>query len=301
MTTYGTTPVGFVRKPLADILADIEEKAAVVFGAGVIQTPESPLGQLNGLMASIITTAWEIAEATYQSYDPDQAEGSRLEQLGRIRLLERITGEADADYRQAITNAGRARIDLADIERAVKDVNGVTWVKVFVNETATVDEHGIDPHSIAVAVIGGDDTEVAAAIRAYVVPGISSYGNRLANVVADGYCRPVMFVRPNTLRTSLHVQIKRTTDRLGCPPPATGTLRTTIAAQFAGPMRLANGDALTMHGVRIAASCAFPNIEVLAAYAGLPPSVDAIVLPYKPGFFEMLEISADDIVVEVVP
>lgn len=301
MTTYGTTPVGFVRKPLADILATIEEKAEVVFGAGVIQTPQSPLGQLNGLMASIITTAWEIAEATYQSYDPDQAEGARLEQLGRIRLLERITGEADADYRQAITNAGRARIDLADIERAVKDVNGVTWAKVFVNETAAVDEHGIDPHSIAVAVIGGDDTEVAAAIRAYVVPGISSYGNRLANVVVDGYCRPVMFVRPNTLRTSLHVQIKRTTDRLGCPPPATGTLRTTIAAQFAGQMRLANGESLTMHGVRIAASCAFPNIEVLAAYAGLPPSVDAIVLPYKPGFFDMLEISADDIFVEVVP
>ena len=38
MTTYGTTPVGFVRKPLADLLASIEEKAAEVFGAGVIQT-----------------------------------------------------------------------------------------------------------------------------------------------------------------------------------------------------------------------------------------------------------------------
>ena len=301
MTTYGTTPVGFVRKPLADILASIEDKAAQVFGAGVIQTPESPLGQLNGLMASILTTAWEIAEATYQSYDPDQAEGARLEQLGRVRLLERISGETDISYRQAITNAGRARIDLADIERAVKDVDGVTWCKVFVNETNALDVNGIDPHSIAVAVLGGDDLEVAAAIRAYVVPGVSSYGNTLANVVVDGYCRPVMFVRPTLLRAALHVQIRRTTDRLGCPPPAIGTLKTTIASQFAGAMRLVNGEALTLHGVRLAASCAFPNIEILAAYSGLPPSSDAVPLPFKPGFFDMLTISADDIVVEVVP
>jgi len=300
MTTYGTTPVGFVRKPLADILADIEEKAAVVFGAGVIQTPESPLGQLNGLMASIITTAWEIAEDTYQSYDPDQSEGSRLDQLGRIRLLERISGELDIDYRQAITNAGRARIDLADIERTVKDVPGVSWVKVFVNETGTIDANGLDPHAIAVAVIGGDDLDVAAAIRAYIVPGVSAYGNRLANLVVDGYCRPVLFIRPTGLRTSLHVQIKKTTDRLGCPPPATGTLKTTIAAQFAGPMKLANGDALTLHLIRVAASCAFPNVEVLAAYAGLPLDGDAVPLPFKPSLFDIVEIAADDIVIEVV-
>lgn len=300
MTTYGTTPVGFVRKPLADILATIEEKAAEVFGAGVIQTPESPLGQLNGMMASILSTAWEIAEATYQSYDPDQAEGARLEQLARIRLLSRIAGEGDIDFRHAITNAGRARIDLADIERAVKDVNGVTWAKVFVNETGEIDDKGLEPHSIAVAVIGGDDLEVGAAIREYVVPGVSSYGNTTANVVVDGYCRPVSFVRPVALRTSLYVQIKRTSDRLGCPPPATGTLKTTIASQFAGAMRLANGEPMTLHGVRLAASCTFPNIEILAAYAGLPPSTDAIVLPFRPSFFQMLTVAVEDIVVEVV-
>lgn len=301
MTTYGTTPVGFVRKPLADILADIEEKAAVVFGAGVIQTPESPLGQLNGLMASILTTAWEIAEATYQSYDPDQAEGARLEQLGRIRLLERISGEQDSDYRQAITNDGRARIDLADIERAVKNVDGVTWAKVFVNETGEIDANGLEPHSISVAVIGGDDVEVATVIRAYIVPGVSSYGNTIANVVIDGYCRPVSFVRPVALRTSLYVQIRRTSDRLGCPPPATGTLKSTIASQFAGAMRLANGEPMTLHGIRLAASCTFPNIEILAAYAGLPPSTDALTLPFRPHFFEMLTVGVGDISIEVVP
>ena len=300
MTTYGTTPVGFVRKPLADILADIEGKAAQVFGSGVIQTPESPLGQLNGLMASILTTAWEIAEATYQSYDPDQAEGARLEQLGRIRLLERISGETDIEFRQAITNAGRDRIDLADIERAEKDVDGVEWCKVFVNETRQIDANGQDPNSIAVAVIGGDDDAVGAAIRAYVVPGVSSYGNTLANVIVDGYCRPVLLIRPVALRTSLYIQIRKTTDRLGCPPPATDTLRATIATQLAGPMRIANGEALSLHLVRVAASCAFPNVEIIAAYAGLPPSEDAIPLPFMPSFFEMIEIASDDITVEVV-
>jgi len=93
--TYGVTPTGFNRKPLITILGEIQDKVKETFGEGAIQTPESPFGQINGMFASLASTLWEISEATYQSYDPDQAEGVRLEQLGRIRLLERMGGEDD--------------------------------------------------------------------------------------------------------------------------------------------------------------------------------------------------------------
>ena len=117
--TYGVDSGGFNRKPLPVILEEIEAKAKEIFGNGIIQTPESPLGQLNGLAADLITTAWEIGQGVYQSYDPDQAEGVALDRLASIRLLERMTGENDISFRQAVTNKGEARIDLADLVRAV--------------------------------------------------------------------------------------------------------------------------------------------------------------------------------------
>ncbi|MFC7663691.1 hypothetical protein ACFQWF_14655 [Methylorubrum suomiense] len=228
---FGTTPTGFVRKPLTTALAEIEEKAREIFGPGVIQTPQSPLGQLNGFAASIITTAWEMAEDVYQSYDPDQAEGIRLEQLGRIRLLERMDGETDPAYRQAITNEDRARIDLADINRAIAKIDGVSYVQVFVNPADAEDADGVPGHSIAVAVIGGDDEAIARAIRPYVVPGVNTYGNSRVDIDVEGYCRTMLFIRPTPIRMGLQLVAKVAPDRLGCPrrpplpsalPPRTG-------------------------------------------------------------------------------
>lgn len=305
-TTYGTTPAGFVRKPLAEILASIEAKAqeafeAVTPGVKVVQTPQSPLGQLNGMMASLITSVWEMGEGVYQSYDPDQAEGARLDQLGRIRLLNRVTDEIDVDFRQAITNAGRARIDIADIERAVKDVPGVTWARVFVNDTSSVDPvHCVDPHTVSVAVIGGDDAAVAAAIREYVVPGVETFGNTLASAVVEGICRPIMFVRPVMVPIRLRIKLSETADRQGCPPPSFGALRQSIADQLSGPMKLANGDDLTMHVLRLAASCKFPHVEIVSATAFIPPnSTTPQALPIDVDFFHMLTVAAENI--EIAP
>jgi hypothetical protein len=298
-TTYGATPQGFARKPLAQILADIEDKARLVFGSGVIQTPESPLGQLNGLMASIIATSWEVAEDAYQSYDPDQSDGVRLDQLARIRLLERGIGESDIDLRAAVTNAGRARIDLADIYRAVKNVDGVSFVNVVVNDRSTTDATGIDPHSICVCVVGGTDAEVAAAIRPYIVPGIGTFGNTLVSVNVDGFCRPIMLTRPTVFRLGLVITVKESADRMGCPPPDLASLRQAISDQINGPLALKNGEAMTMHKVRMAASCNFPNIEVLSASATLPPDEALIPLPVAATFDQIFSVSASDITVVV--
>lgn len=76
MTDYGVTSSGYVRKPLATILAELEAAMRTQFGAGVIQTAVSPLGQLNGLVADLLAEVDERNLDLYQSYDPDQAEGT---------------------------------------------------------------------------------------------------------------------------------------------------------------------------------------------------------------------------------
>lgn len=292
---YGVTPAGFARKPLETMLAEIEEGARGVFGADVIQSAASPLGQLNGLCASLVTTLWEVAEDAYQSYDPDQAEVVRLEQLGRLRLLERVAGELDPEYRRAITNADRARIDLPDIERAIADVAGVTWVRVYANARC-ITVPGLPARAVAAAVIGGDDGDVAATFRPYVVPGIDAYGNRHVSLVVDGYCRAVALVRPALVPVGLRLVVRVQPDALGCPPSSAIAIAEAAANGLSGADRLANGQDLTLHRLRTAVSRAFANVEVVSAEARTGEAAFA-PLPFVATFLEMVTVSADDVAV----
>lgn len=298
--SYGTAPTGFVRKPLVQILAEIEENAKQVFGENVIQSPESPLGQLNRLCASLGTTLWETAEDTYQSYDPDQAEGVRLEQLGRIRLLERMTGETDSEYRGAITNQGRARIDIADIVRALSGVDGVTYAKVFINPGDNTDADGIPGHTVAAAVIGGDDEAVARALRPYITPGIDSYGNARADIDVDGYCRTVYFVRPVPVRLGLQLQARVTADRLGCPPPSAVAIGLTVSNALTGQTRPVNGQDIDLHLIRTAVTAAYPNVEIVAGTWTLLPDSALAPLPAPIPFLSIAEIVPASVTVAIV-
>jgi hypothetical protein len=295
---YGVLPEGFSRKPLPVLLGEIEAKAREVFGDGVIQTPESPLGQLNGMYASLATTLWEIAEGTYQSYDPDQAEGVRLAMLGRIRLVERMDGEADPDFRLAITNTGRAHIDVADIDRAVSRLEGVHFVRPYLNPKSDPDEDGLPGHSVAVAVLGGDDQAVGAAIRPYIVPGIDSWGNARADVEVDGYCRTVYFIRPTEIPLGLQLLVSAKPDRLGCPPPSAAAISLTVANALTGAKRLANGVDISLHQLRTIVSAAHgTNVEVLSATANLLVDGPLVPLPYPIGFLEIAKIDPTKVTV----
>ena len=152
MTDYGVQPTGFVRKPLTVILAEIEAALITEFGPDVVQTSQSPLGQLTGLFADLANEIWERAEDLYLSYDPEQAEGTRLDTLARIRLLSR-GNDSDEEMRRALTNNGQARIDLQDLSRAIGGLDGVTFHQVFTNETGEIDIE-LERGTVAIAVIG---------------------------------------------------------------------------------------------------------------------------------------------------
>lgn len=299
--SYGVVPEGFARKPLPIILAEIEAAMITEFGPDVIQTSQSPLGQINGLMADLIAQLWEFAEAVYQSYDPDQAEGVRLDALARIRLLLRAAGESDEGLRQAITNAGRARIDVQDVIRAVRGLAGVTYVEMFVNETSEFDEETLlHPGQVAVAIMGGDDEEIAAALRAYTVPGVSFYGNVYVSSEIDGRCRTVAIVRPIPVPVTLAIQVRMARDFRDCPPPATLAVRDALVADFLGDRLLRNGDDVTFFRIRSAIESRWPNVEVVSFTGQRDGNAQSTNEPVDIAFIEIATVDASNVTVTAV-
>lgn len=290
--TYGVSPTGFNRPRVPELLAEIEEKARGIFGAGVIQTAQSPLGQINGLYAHLSAILWEHAEDVYQSYDPDQAEGIRLDQIAKLRLLNRAVGELDPDLRRAITNLDRANIDVQDLVRAVKAVEGVSYAYAFVNDGDETDARGITPHAISVAVLGGDDAAVAGVIRRYVVPGVSTSGTHIVETAIDGLCRSIRFTRVTEIPISLVVKVREVDSPCACQPPSVTAIRDTLAAGLT-ECPLINGETLTQHRVSVALS-AMPNVQLVAVEAQRPGGAFS-PLPFGFAFAEVGRIAADRI------
>jgi hypothetical protein len=298
--SYGTTPQGFKLKRLPEILADIEAGCRVVFGPGVIQSPQSPLGNLNGLMASIAADSWEVGLSVYQSYDPDQAEGARLDALGKLRLIGRAPGEGDDSFRPDVTNAGRARIDVSDLLRAVRAVPDVSWARVYVNDSDATDANGMSAHSVAVAALGGDDASIAAAVRTYVVPGVASFGNVAVNLIVDGVCRTVYVLRPVPVEVSMSLNVRVRNDANGCPPPAPAAIAVTLGQLLSAPAtRLANGEDVALHPMRTLLATRHPNVEIVGGSAGRGDE-PWTSLPLPIGFLEIADIAASRITISVV-
>jgi hypothetical protein len=298
---YGVDPSGFVLKRLPEILAEIQAANVATFGPGVTQTDQSPLGQLNGLHADIAASVWEIALSVYQALDPDQAEGINLDRIAKLRLLTRAPGESDIDFRQAITNAGRARIDMSDLSQALSAIAGVSWVQTYVNDGDTADADGISAHSVAVAIIGGDDDEIAKTVRAYVVPGIGTYGNTTLETTIEGFCRSIRIVRPVEIPITLQIDVLAQPDRAGCPPPSALAIAAGLADALTGASRPRNGQDVTEHLIRQAVESRYPNVEVVEVRAGKTPAAPAAIPPaIALSFFEIMGISADRISVNAL-
>lgn len=296
MADYGVLPEGFNRKPLDTTLTEIMNAMVTEFGPDVIQTAASPFGQLNGLMADLITELWEVGEDIYQSIDPDQAEGVRLDTLGSIRLVRRGTGETDVSFRQALTNEGQARIDLQDISRALAALDGVTYYHVWINDTGTLDENGMPDGTVCIAITGGDEDEIAEAIRAYIVPGVTTFGTTKIESSIDGYCRTFRILRPIDIPVTLQIKVRAFKDAFGCPPPSAEAIEQT----FLSKLDLLNGDDISYYRVRSIIESSFSNVEVVSI-KGSRDNIgqndnEAVVI----GFIERASLAAGSVTVEKV-
>ncbi|MCO6407372.1 hypothetical protein [Hoeflea alexandrii] len=296
MTDYGPISTGFSRKPLNTILAEIEASLITEFGPGIIQTSQSPMGQINGIFAEGASKAWELSENIYQSLDPDQAEGIRLDILGRIRRIVRAAGETDESFRRAITNAGQSRIDIQDVSRAIAALDGVTYSYVWVRDNAEdLADSGMAVGSVCIAVTGGDDDEIATSIRQYIAPGVSQFGSTAIESVVDGYCRTFRVLRPIDVPVELTVIVRTFKDGLGCPPPSASAIKTSLLEG----LYLLNGEDISFYRVRSVIETAFSNVEVLTINGERDEIAQGDNQPVIIGFIERASLASADVTITV--
>lgn len=78
---YGVTENGFVRKPVADVVANLNNKFIAAFGSNFDISPESPDGQYIGIMADEIASCWEQAEQVFNAFRPGAVSGIGLDNI----------------------------------------------------------------------------------------------------------------------------------------------------------------------------------------------------------------------------
>lgn len=79
--TYGVTDKGFVRKPLSVIIDNLNSKFQAKFGAAFDVSPESPDGQVIGIVADAVDSCWNQAQYAFNAYRPGAMEGVGLDSI----------------------------------------------------------------------------------------------------------------------------------------------------------------------------------------------------------------------------
>lgn len=85
----GLSSTGFERKRLDEIVSDIEANFKTVFGDNLNTSPESPDGQIIGLISGSLSDLWEIAQGSYNSFNPSAATGDALTNLVQLNGITR--------------------------------------------------------------------------------------------------------------------------------------------------------------------------------------------------------------------
>jgi uncharacterized phage protein gp47/JayE len=83
-TTAGITASGFVTPSLQTLLGQIEALQRAAISPSLDMSTDQPLGQLNGIMASVFSDLWNAIAAVYGAVDPNAAEGAQLDNVAAL-------------------------------------------------------------------------------------------------------------------------------------------------------------------------------------------------------------------------
>lgn len=81
---FGLLTTGFAPMSLSDVQDDLEAAWRAEFGANADLAADSPDGQVVGIMSERFALLWELAQAVYDAYAPDLAEGAALDEVCAI-------------------------------------------------------------------------------------------------------------------------------------------------------------------------------------------------------------------------
>jgi uncharacterized phage protein gp47/JayE len=138
---FGITESGFIRKRLADILPELQEALRSSLGAGINLDDRSALGVITNTYAAQLAAAHELIEAIYNSYYPDTAEGTSLDNVASITnqlRLEAIKSTVEARI------TGTALTAIPAIGTFILSVDGDTTARFVNTETGVIGAAGID-------------------------------------------------------------------------------------------------------------------------------------------------------------
>jgi len=103
MSDTGVTQEGFVIKRLDELLSELNAAMKAIFGEDFNTSPESPDGQVNGVVSASNADLWELAQACYNAYNPSAATGVALSNLVQVNG---ITREPATSTRVVLTIGG---------------------------------------------------------------------------------------------------------------------------------------------------------------------------------------------------
>lgn len=87
MSDYGVTDTGFKRKPKSVSITELENSMNAKFGQDLDTDPESPEGQIISTVADAVDQLWEVAQHSYNAFNPNAATGVTLENLTLINNI----------------------------------------------------------------------------------------------------------------------------------------------------------------------------------------------------------------------
>ena len=89
MSDFGISTTGFKRKRLDQLLEELNDEVKSIFGNNFNVSPESPDGQINGVISESNANLWEIAEESYNAYNPSSSSGVSLSNLVQLNGITR--------------------------------------------------------------------------------------------------------------------------------------------------------------------------------------------------------------------
>ncbi|MDR1508859.1 MAG: baseplate J/gp47 family protein [Synergistaceae bacterium] len=120
-----------------------------------------------------------------------------------------VESDAELRLRQTHSTALPSLSVFEGIVGAVWNIDGVSRMRGYENDTNVTDANGIPPHSISLVVDGGDAQEITEAIRAKKTPGTGTYG-AITIPITDRYglVTRISFFRPAVVDVKIMIRLK---------------------------------------------------------------------------------------------
>jgi len=127
-------------------------------------------------------------------------------QAGSVGREQETDAQLRARYQNGVFRLGAGTLPSIG-PNLLNDVSGIADIRVFANNTDTVDADGRVPHSIHVVVDGGVDEDIAMAIYTYKGGGIDTNGDVVKVLSTDEGQQTIKFDRPTKIYVWVQAQI----------------------------------------------------------------------------------------------